>query len=311
MSPRAKKILLVLGIIGLFVGSLFFSLGYFLRSVPGRTNILALGMAGGDYPASDLTDTIIFISLNHQTSEVDLLSLPRDIWVPALRTKINAVYHYRGLEGTKEVVAEIVGQPVDYGLLVNFDLFKEIIDALGGVEVDIERSFDDYRFPLPGKENDPCGGDPEYQCRYEHIHFDAGKQVLDGEMALKYIRSRYAEGEEGTDFARAARQQRLLASVRNKILSPAFLLDPRRAIQLIKVFLANIETDIPQEKYVSLAKAALRFNREKLQMVILGEDYLVNPPASKERYDGQWVLIPRAGDWQAVQAYVQEILEVD
>jgi len=202
--------------------------------------------------------------------------------------------------------------------LINFDVFTQIIDTLGGVEVDVERSFDDYKYPIPGKENDFCDGDPEYKCRYEHIHFEAGLQRMDGERALKYVRSRFAEGKEGTDFARSKRQQRLLFAIKNKVLSPRTLLKlgiPLSAKvgstvggQLIKVVLSNIETDIPQEKYLGFVKLGLRFRSENLWMEVLDEDYLIIPPPSKEKYDEQWVLIPRTGDWEEVQEYLRGLL---
>jgi len=91
-----------------------------------------------------------------------------------------------------------------------------MVDLLDGVEVDVENTFDDYRYPINGKENDLCDGDPEYDCRYEDIHFDQGLQLMSGETSLKYVRSRNAEGDEGTDFARSQRQQRLLLSFKEK-----------------------------------------------------------------------------------------------
>jgi len=282
---------------------------FLLRPPPGRTNILVLGAAGKGYTGGDLTDTLIFLSFDHQTGKTLVLSLPRDIWIPALRTKLNSVYHYQGMEGTKKVVGEILNQPVHYGLLINFDVFTQIIDTLGGVEVEVERSFDDYKYPLPGRENDTCGGDPDYKCRYEHIHFDAGLQHMDGERALKYVRSRFAEGEEGTDFARSQRQQRFLVAIKNKILSPSILFNLKIPLQLIKVVTANLETDVPQEKYLDFVKLALKFRSENLWMEVLDENRLVTPPPSKVKYDEQWVLIPRTGDWGEIQEYVACLIE--
>jgi LCP family protein required for cell wall assembly len=308
MKPNLKKTIFWLGV-GLVAFSLIILGVYrFLKPPTGRTNILVLGMAGGDHIGSDLTDTIIFLAIDNQTGRTLVLSLPRDIWIALLRTKLNSVYHYEGLEGTKKIVGEILGQPINYGVLIDFDVFTKIIDSLGGVEIKVERTFDDYKYPIAGKENDECSGDPEYKCRYEHLHFEAGKQWMDGERALKYARSRYAEGEEGTDFARSQRQQRLLLAIKNKILSPRFFLDPRRSLQLIKVVGLNIKTDIPQEKYTDLFKIALRFKTKNLKMKVLNEGYLINPPPSKEKYDNQWVLVPKAGGWEEVQKHVRDLL---
>jgi LCP family protein required for cell wall assembly len=297
---------LVIGII--IVGFLALAASFLFRPVPARINWLILGAGGEDHTAGDLTDTIIFLSFNSQTGQTQLLSLPRDIWVPAWRTKINSVYHYKGLEETKKVAGEILGQPIDYGLFLNFAVLTEAIDALGGVEVEVAHSFDDYRYPIAGKENDLCGGDPEFKCRYEHVHFDAGRQLMDGATALKYVRSRFAEGEEGTDFARSERQQRLLAAIQRRILSPQFFLRPQRFRQLAEAVGANLVTDFPPEKYGELIRLALRFRSQKVTMAVLGEDFLVNPPRSQAKHDGQWVLVPKTGNWEAVQEYVENLL---
>lgn len=308
MKPYLKKTIFLFGV-GLIAFSLIvFGVYHFLKSPGGRTNILILGIAGKDHVGGDLTDTIIFLSINNQTGRVSILSLPRDIWISPLRTKLNSVYHYSGIEKTKEVVGEIVGQPIDYGILVDFDVFTKIVGALGGVEVNVEHSFDDYKYPIAGKENDECGGDPEYKCRYEHIHFEAGKQYMNGEVALKYVRSRYAEGEEGTDFARSQRQQRLLLAIKNKILSPQFFLNPKQLLYLFKVVSLNIQTDIPKEKYSDFLKIALRFRPKNLKTEILNENYLIKPSPSKEKYDNQWVLIPKAGGWEEIQRYVATLI---
>ncbi len=180
---------------------------------------------------------------------------------------------------------------------------------MGGVDVEVERSFDDFKYPIAGKENDLCNGDKEYKCRYEHLHFDAGLQTMDGETALKYARSRNAEGEEGTDFARSQRQQRLILAIKKKIFTPAIILNPKKLIALWRLFITNIKTDIPQEKYSELIKIALKLRGGKLKTITLNENFLVNPPTNKQKYDNQWVLIPKTGDWQEVHDYLKDLIE--
>ena len=196
----------------LLVLSLFSRTPQDLASTDGRTNILLLGAGGAGHEGVDLTDTIIFISTELGSSDTLMLSLPRDIWIPSMRAKINTAYHYGnerrsggGLVLAKAAVSEILDQPIHYVLLIDFEGFKKAIDLLGGVEIEVDRAFDDYQYPIPGMEE----AESE-EARYEHLHFEAGKQLMNGERALKYVRSRYAEGEEGTDFARSRRQQRLL-----------------------------------------------------------------------------------------------------
>lgn len=281
---------------------------FLLKDPPGRSNLVVLGISGQGHAGSDLTDAMIFVSLDYRMSKILLLSLPRDIWVSELRTKLNSVYHYQGVDGTKKIVGGILGQEISHYLLIDFSIFQKAIDLLGGVEVKVAKSFDDYHYPITGKENDLCNGDPEFKCRYEHVHFDAGLQLMNGETALKYVRSRYAEGEEGSDFARSLRQQNLLLAVKNKLLSKEFLAHPKLAIQLIKLAKSSIKTDYPSNKYIDLVKMASRYRSLVVKTEVLNGNRLVNPPSSKKLYDSQWVLVPEAGNWEEVQNYVKQLL---
>jgi len=309
MKPRLKKTLFFVGLSLLILGVLVIGLYYLFQPKAGRTNILVLGVSGENYTGSDLTDSIIFFSIENKTGESLLLSLPRDIWVAPLRTKLNSIYHYKGVEETREVVSNILGQDIDYSLIIDFDIFVEMVDLLGGIEVDVENTFDDYRYPIAGKENDLCDGDPEYDCRYEDIHFNQGLQLMDGQTSLRYVRSRNAEGDEGTDFARSQRQQRLLLALKKKILTPKFLFNFQRIKQLIVLLNENIKTDITQEDYRDLIKIGLKIKKSKMRTEVLNDGYLVNPPPSKEKYDNQWVLIPEAESWDEIHQHVENLLQ--
>lgn len=308
MSPRVKKIIFWIAILSVF-GIVTFRVHRWFQIPSGNTNFLLLGVAGKGYIGSDLTDTIIYVSLNNQTAKTLIVSLPRDIWIASLRTKLNSVYHYQGLKSTKNEIGQIVGRTPDYALVIDFNVFTKIIDILDGIKIQVEKTFDDYKYPIAGKENDLCNGDKEYQCRYEHVHFEEGWQKMDGQTALKYIRSRNAENEEGTDFARVKRQQKVILAIKNKILSPKFFLSPRRIMLLIEVIGLNIQTDIPKEKYPELFKTALRFRTKNLIVEVLNERFLVNPPSSKTKYDNQWVLIPKSGSWKEVQEYFASVMK--
>jgi len=306
-SSKKKKVLLVFVLILFFLLFLGWRFFLWLQPLPGRTNFLLLGVAGGQHSGSDLADTIMFVSIEHQTGEVFALSLPRDIWLVSLRTKLNSIYHYQNLEGSKQLISELLGQPIDYGVVVDFDFFTKVIDVLGGVEVTVENDFTDNYYPLPGRENDLCGGDREYRCRYEVLHFETGQQTMSGERALKFARSRFAEGDEGTDFARLERQQQVVLAIKEKIFSPDFLFSYKKISKLLETIIFNIQTDIPSEKYRQLGKAFLKIRTEKLTMKVLNEGYLINPPPLP-KYDFQWVLIPEAGDWQKIQEYVANLI---
>jgi LCP family protein required for cell wall assembly len=280
-----------------------------VKSQNNRTNLVILGKAGSGHDSPDLTDSIIFASIAQTTPAVNLISIPRDVWIPEIRAKINSAYYWGkqkeqggGTKLAKSLVEEITGQPIHYALVVDFSGFTEIVDIVDGVDMDVERGFVDEWYPISGKEDDECGGDKEFKCRYEMITFTAGLQRMDGATALKFVRSRRAEGEEGTDLARAKRQQKVLTAIRGKILKPSTYLSPSKIIKIWRVVKKSVETDIDTSAGAILLRKA--FNaRDKLSSVILAESLLTSPPIS-ERYDFQYVFIPKGGGWQEIHNWV-------
>lgn len=137
-------------------------LGSGLKSNDDKVNVLILGIGGGTHEGANLTDTIMVASYNLKTNQAYLISVPRDLWLPSLKSKANAAYEIglgqgSGLSFAKTVMGNVVGLPVQYGVRVDFNGFIKAVDILGGIDVDVARSFDDYNYPIEGKENDLCG----------------------------------------------------------------------------------------------------------------------------------------------------------
>ena len=277
-----------------------------LRHTQGRTNFLFLGMGGAGHEAATLTDTIMFVSLNPLTRDTVLLSIPRDLWVPSLRAKINTAYYYGGLSAANPAVTEALGQPIHYAVALDFAGFVKAIDLVGGIDIDVPQAFDDFNYPIPGKEAVLPESD-----RYEHLHFDAGSQKMDGATALKYVRSRNAPGEQGTDFARTRRQQQALSAFKDKIFSTQVLLNPVRLLDLKRTLSDSLIHDLSDADILALAKTAVGFSPASLRSGLLdtgdasNEGLLVHPPVSA-RYDFQWVVIPR--DHQALKNYLTSLI---
>lgn len=299
----AVLILLLLGgILSLgYVKSRFFSQA---GSSEEKTNFLLLGVHGVGENLEDLTDTIIFTSINKE-GKITLVSIPRDIWINEIQAKINTAYHYGGPDLIKKTIQDMLGQKVSYYLVVNFSGFEKAVDYLGGITIDVNRSFDDYLYPVAGKENDLCGGDKELKCRYEHLHFNSGPQFMDGETALKFVRSRNAEGEEGSDFARAQRQQLFLKAFIKKIASPEVYFYPQKLVNLYKIFREYTFTNIEENQYGGLLILFSKVRWDNLKTVVLNGDLLVHPQIHSS---GQWVLVPKAKDWTEVQNFVKKTL---
>ncbi len=293
-----------------------------LKEYKGRTNVVLLGISGGSHEGGDLTDTIIFTSTDFAKKDVVVVSVPRDVWLPSLKDRINSAYHYGeekkpggGLILAKAAIEEVLGQPVQYGLMINFSGFEKVIDLIGGVDIEVEKSFTDKLYPVEGKENDTCGSDKTYACRYETLVFEKGRQHMDGKLALKYVRSRHAEGEEGTDFARGRRQQQVILAVKNKIITQKLWKDFNLMKKLYEVFMQNVATDLNWSEKILLGKFFLTMPEGVVRQLVLdtGDEkqkrkgFLVNPPAWQ--YKDMWVLTPRSGDFTEIQKYISCQLE--
>lgn len=299
-------------------------------------NILLLGIGGGNHEGPNLSDTIILANINPEKNEVNMFSLPRDLWIPELGDRINSAYAFgeeqnkKGMLLAKSVVEKVTGQPVDYVFVIDFSGFVKGVDHMGGIEVEVSRTLDDYAYPIAGKENELCGYSPEeveelvataeaelgvevFPCRYKHLHVEKGRQHMNGQLALEFVRSRHAIGEEGSDFARSRRQQEVIAAVREKALSLGILLNPVKVFGLVNILQENINTDIQKEEYDDFIKLASKMENVKIKSHVIGmaeneDEYglLVNPPIAAE-YKYKWVLAPRKGNgnFSEIQSYIE------
>ena len=353
VKKRAGLALLALFVI--FAGFLVISFGKYLpvlyelffkkeielhQTKDSRVNILILGIGGGKHEGPNLTDTIIFTTIDPRNKKMTLVSIPRDLWVPDLRQKINYAYasgeakkEGGGLTLAKAVVEKILNQQVDYSIRIDFNGFIKAVDMIGGLDVTVDNTFDDNEYPISGKEEDPCEkteeeildlteqiatgsatGQEAFPCRYEHLHFDKGPMHMDGETALKFVRSRHAEGIEGSDFARSQRQEKIISAFKDKILSADTFLNPVKVVSLATILKDSIDTDIKSGEYDDFVKLAKKMRGAKVVSAVVdaGDDgasrpgLLMNPPITEE-FNNTWVLIPRlgSGKYVEIQDYVK------
>jgi polyisoprenyl-teichoic acid--peptidoglycan teichoic acid transferase len=287
-----------------------------LASYGDRTNILVMGKAGGLHDGPDLTDTMMLVSVSLLKHDVKIISIPRDTWIPEIRAKVNSAYYWGnqknpggGITFAKAITTEVVGVPIQYGAVIDFSGFKDIIDQLGGIQVNVTNSFTDYYYPVAGRENDTCGGDPKLMCRYETLIFEAGSQTMNGDTALKFVRSRHALGVEGTDLAREARQGKVIDAIKNKLIDKNTYTNPARDIAILKVVLNSIQTDVDYPTAGILARLVYN-SRNSIESYLIPQDLMINPPISKT-YDLQSVYIPKlgSGKWEDINNWVDSVLK--
>lgn len=254
-------------------------------SAPPPINILLLGSdERPDESGPTRTDTMILLSVNLHDQSIGMLSLPRDLWVPiphqGLTTKINTAYMLGelntypggGPQLAKDTVSSFIGRPVDYFVRVNFDGFREIIDLIGGIDLDVPYTIHDEQYPTA-----------DYGV--EVFHLDAGLQHLDGATALKYARTRHTDG----DYSRARRQQDIIRAVADRVLSAGMIaqLLPRTP-QLMLALQNSIQTDIPIATGLELANEVNSLSFQEIRQLVLDNQY------GEETYssDGAWILLP-------------------
>ena len=351
-----KYILILLGLIAvIFVGKvvldfvkispflfeLLFKKEIKLKTADHNINILLLGIGGKNHEGPNLTDTMIFASISLSKNKVTLISVPRDLWVPDLNAKINTAYSTGeekrkggGLVLTKAAVAKILNQPIDYGLRIDFDGFIRAVDEVGGLDINVERSFDDFEYPIDGKEEDPCGHKEEeltelatassqlevFPCRYETLHFDKGLQHMSGKTTLMFVRSRHAKGGEGSDFARSQRQGKVIKAFKDKIFSLETIFNPGRIISLYGIVKDSIDTDIKEGEFDDFIRLTQKLKNARVENAILdaGDEeakrpgLLINPEIGSD-YNFEWVLIPRIGNgnFSEIQKYSECVIKLE
>lgn len=262
----------------------------------GRINVLLLGIdrrngTGWAYR----TDTIIIVSLDPATRAAAMLSIPRDLQVTIPghgedRVNTANVFGYRqdnpqgGPDLLKATMEANFGVPIDGYLMVDFYLFEEIVDRLGGIEIDVPRVLHDARYP------DPRPGDP---YAFKTIHFDPGRQQMDGKRALEYARSRMST----TDFDRAKRQQLILLAIRERALSLSAI--PRWPL-VARAVIDGVKTDMDLGDLLTLALLVARIEPSNIKQAVL------EPPlvAGQRRADGAAVQVPR---WDLVNPLLEDL----
>lgn len=304
--------------------------GLGIKNNDGITNVLLLGNAGGVHDGPYLTDTIMVASINLRKGTVNLISLPRDLWIDDLKMKINAVYEVgkakgQGLNFSKKKIGDILGIPIHFGVRVDFRGFVQAIDQVVGVDLVIDKSFSDSLYPIAGRENDLCGMKEEekiilkpdgniatesadFPCRFETISFNSGQTHLNGETALKFARSRMGTNNEGSDFARSKRQQKVLEAFRGKVLSAETLVNPSQIKKLLTTFGESVETDISIDDAIILYGFVKKIEHAQ-SFVIDGQkenSLLINPPVGDY---GGWVLVPKSGNYSDIHGFVQKVLK--
>ncbi len=268
-----------------------------------RINILILGIDERGFERGPWrTDTMMVATLDPVTLQAGVLSIPRDLWVkiPEFKeARINTAHFYGdaydypggGPALAMKTVEVNLGIPTQYYVRVNFDGFIRLIDLIGGVDIYVEKEINDPTYPA----YDNAGYDP--------LYIPAGQQHFDGELALKYVRTRHGS----SDFSRARRQQQLIRAVLLKVKDPVMLakLLPK-ANEILDIVGDTIQTDLTRDEILALANLALKVDTEAIRFGVIDEK-CTSPFVTA---DGQQVLLPNLEKIREVRDYVFAVGEV-
>lgn len=327
-------------------------------------NVLLLGFGGEGHDGPYLTDSIMVVQVDLKNNKVALLSLPRDLWVKlptktkeVFHSKINSIYqmgmyewkNYPAVvvkkpsspELMKQAIQTITGLTIDNTVTIDFAGFEKAVDALGGIDVDVQKTFDDYEYPIEGKDKELCGKEDDFAKIEKFLKpgFDEEekKNVLKDKSELeKFLKDitedpkeafpcryeylhfdagmvhmdgatalKYVRSrhslQDGTDFGRAARQQQFVKAIKNKILSVSIV---TKVFPLMEQLQNHITVDISPGDLNKFAAEAKDISAYKIINIRMSDsDYL---KSSFSDYGG-YILIPRTGEdnWKEVHSVIQ------
>jgi LCP family protein required for cell wall assembly len=273
-----------------------------------RINILLLGYGGPGHDGPYLTDSVMLLSIRPGSHEAIMISLPRDLWVkiPALPNnrymtgKLNSAYaigidhvNYPNVRSdwktdtgggdlAAATVSQVTGQPIDYWVGVDFKAFRDVVNAIGGIKVDVPTTLDDPYFPA-GESTGTM-----------HIRIAAGLQQFDGERALEYARSR----ETTSDFDRSRRQQLIMLAVRQRVFSVNAI---PRLLSLLGALQDNVRTNLRPTEMQQLASLAGHIRDQDIRRVAIDTSNLLRSGFSS---DGQYILQPLDPTYDALHHFV-------
>lgn len=235
-----------------------------------RQTILLMGLdrrPNETYPTR--TDTMMLISLKPETNQASILSVPRDLYVdiPGFgRERINAAYvlgainnggEAAGAQLAMDTIERNLGVHVDHYVMVDFQTVINLVDAFGGLTVNVEETIDDPLYP-------------DMNYGYDPLYIPAGVQTLDGATALKYMRTRHGD----SDFERSRRQQNAMMALREQLLGLGATGLARRVPTVWNELQSGVFTDLALNDILGLVNAGTEFSAESIKSGVIDYNYV-------------------------------------
>ena len=286
-----------------------------------RLAFLLMGYGGGGHDGAYLTDSMMVIIVDPNQKTLTLLSIPRDAWVPilfdgqkAVYSKINTAYayardsslyrnrldKYTGNQGAGTLVMDTVGRilgiPISNYLAMDFDGFREMINTVGGIDVDVPDSFSAQY---------PANDDPEIDPSWTVVRFRKGLEHMNGERAIEFARARETIDNisEGSDFARSRRQRSIMEAFKTRLLQPEGLV---HFPQLLAIGASHVDTNYNFPSVTALAQMAMDWKSVKFyQAALTNTNYLTDANGP----EGTYTLVPNNSEysWESIRALCRRL----
>lgn len=262
-----------------------------------RVNILFLGIPGAGNNAPNLTDSIILASIKPNTSELALLSIPRDLLVylpnENIHTKINALFsmNEKNPELIEKKIEEITGQKIDHYAVLDISAVEKIVDRLGGLNVYVKKDIYDTSFPTAN-------------FGTEVFKVEKGWRYFDGRTVQKYLRTRHSQ--DG-DFDRMEQQQAVIEALRKKIFGLNLILDLPTILSMANMLSSHIQTDVSENDMINLYGILKNVSYDKIIHKTLAKSEDSPLISGSFNFNGQngFILKPKAGDFDYTE--IQQI----
>jgi LCP family protein required for cell wall assembly len=267
----------------------------------GRVTVLLLGIDARDKlkEGASRTDVMTLVTIDPISKTAAMLSIPRDLYVPLPgyneQQRINTAYFWGELNDlpgggpgfAEQTVTYNFGVPIQRFAVIDFEGFKGIVDAVGGVDIDVPREIVDYEYPTP-------------DYRTETLYIPAGRIHMDGDLALKYVRTRHGD----SDFGRLQRQQQVMLAIRDKAVSIGSI---NRVPEVLNAVSDSVQTDLTLPEILSLAKKWSQIPRENIHSYRIDET-MIQPYVTPQ--GGQVLLPDRDKIAEVVAMFLRQVTEV-
>lgn len=284
----------------------------------GRVNIVFLGRGGDNHLGGLLTDSMMVVSLNMKDKKLAMFSVPRDLYVPIKghgSAKINEAYKNgyedylsksckkknkadckndamaAGSQLSSETLSNILGISIQYYVMADFDGFKEIVNEVGGLDINVDKAIYDPSYPA------------EDMVHYDPFKISAGQHHMDGEVALKYARSRH--GSAGGDFDRAKRQQQIASALKDKATTSGVLTNPKKILDIVNIIGNHLRTNFTPGEIKTLADRIKEVDQSNIISKVISNDtggLLVSDSST-----GTYYLKPKNGNFDDVKNFARNI----